>query len=279
MVRALQALDHLGVGAAVAGQQPRALELQRERAQASARARRAARARRGRARTAPPTGHGADRDSSSSRLRCASRRIRRMIKNHGSTLNSSPAITAGFSRSISWISTRPPTVPPQIDDRAVAAEPDAADRHHEVHARVARAVGLDGGEDQRRDADEREPDHARARRTTRSAGTPARGRPSASRSRRSRAGRRRAKLGFGSVKNVETTTVAIATSPSARRARGGPSTEGGGWSRKFTRHNGRSPSRGLHGRPGGTVSTHGWRRRFDPRADDEEADETDAVAA
>ena len=33
MVRALQALDHLGVGAAVAGEQPRALELQRERAQ------------------------------------------------------------------------------------------------------------------------------------------------------------------------------------------------------------------------------------------------------
>ena len=37
-----------------------------------------------------------------------------MIKNHGSTLNSRPATTAGFSRSIRWISTSPPTVPPQI---------------------------------------------------------------------------------------------------------------------------------------------------------------------
>ena len=37
-----------------------------------------------------------------------------MIKNHGRTLNSSPAITAGFSRSSSWISTSPPTVPPQM---------------------------------------------------------------------------------------------------------------------------------------------------------------------
>ena len=119
MVRALEALDHLGVGAAVARQQPRALELQRERGE---RVREhvvqlardaAALGQRGRLGVRGARLAQLLDERLRSLLRVASRRISRMIRNHGSTRNSRPAITAGFSCSISWIATRPPTVPPQ----------------------------------------------------------------------------------------------------------------------------------------------------------------------
>ena len=180
---------------------------------ASARARRAARARRGRARPARPTRRARRatraaprRAPRASSRRAASRRISRMIRNHGSDARTAARrSTAGFSCSISWIATSPPTVPPQIEDRGVAAEPDAADRHHEVDARVARAVGLDGGE------------HAASRSPTSASpmkrapgeplvrgGRPARGPATSAAIARITSGPSPCRLGFGSVKKVET---------------------------------------------------------------------------
>src|SRR3954464_11670260 len=84
--------------------------------------------------------------------------------------------------------------------------------------------------------------------------------------------------GLGSVPNVETTITAIENSPNARSARGGPAAERRGSSRNgFTRITvGARPPRVMGARVE-ALSTHGWRCRFDPRADDGCAPLPDAV--
>ena len=85
-----------------------------------------------------------------------------MIKNHGSDAEQQPGDDRRVLAREKLDDDEAGDGAAADDDRGVAAEPDAADRHHEVDARIARAVGLDGGEEERRDADQREPDEARA---------------------------------------------------------------------------------------------------------------------
>ena len=117
-----------------------------------------------------------------------------------------------------------------------------------------------------------EPDEARAGRTTRGAGRRGRGRPPAATiaSDHERAVAVQARLRVGEERRDDARSPSRPARARAGRAAGRRPTAGSGrGSSRCT--NGRAHARGLHGRVGGTVSTHGWRRRFDPRADDEEA--------
>src|SRR5690242_4395518 len=83
--------------------------------------------------------------------------------------------------------------------------------------------------------------------------------------------------GFGSVVSVDTRITNSAINPKIRSARGGPLGERRGNSRRFTvitvgTHLARVMGAGVE-----AVSTHGWRSRFDPRADDGSAPVPDAV--
>ena len=162
----------------------------------------------------------------------------------------------------------------QTTTAAVAVEPHAGEHDHEVDAGVAGAVGLDGGEDAAPRARSAEAGEARAGPPLVAPGAE---HEPGDEQRRSRAIDERpvavqAGLGVGERASRRARGDHRDDAERAQRPRGGPSLGRAARGRgSFTPHNGTAHRAArVMGARVEAVSTHGWRRRFDPRADDEE---------
>ena len=168
MVRALDRRDDLGVGVAVARQQPRALELQRQRRQGVREhvvhvAREpAALGQRRPTRPARRATRSSSTSASASSRRWWTWRSSRMTKNHGVTENRRPMmLPAASSRQSAKETSTPARLSPLRIAAGRSSSRAADDDHDEVDPGEAAAVGLERGEHAAGGADQRQAEDPR----------------------------------------------------------------------------------------------------------------------